>query len=252
MTDDSLLIKRRFVELAKKSYNSGYFAFTNFLGLAEQSSFSEILSEIKGIKYTAFGGAEGAERVIIRFGSVEELGYEEPFPIVMLKIAPKSEKFADKLSHRDFLGSLMNLGVEREMFGDIVIINNVGYLFAKEEIADYVIDSLSKVKHTDVLVTKATELPEGELYRTEKKTVQINSERVDAVVAKVFSLSRDDSQALFKKKLVFINGKCIESASHTPKSGDVISVRGYGRMVYDGCESLSKKGKLNVSVKLYV
>ncbi len=252
MSDEDILIKRRFVELAKKSYNGGYYNFTNFLGLAEQSLFSEILHEIKGITYTVFGGANGAERVIVRFGSPEDLGYEEAFPITCLKIAPKAEKFADKLTHRDFLGSLMNLGIEREMLGDIVIINNIGYLFAKEEIAEYISDSLTRIKHTDVTVKIAESLPEGELYRTETKKIQLSSERLDATVAKVFSLSREDSQLLFKKRLVFVNGKCIENTSHTPKSGDKISVRGHGRMIYRGFETLSKKGKLNVIIEVYI
>ena len=101
MTEDFSLLKKRFIELGRRS-EQGYFTFTDFLGLAEQSCFNEIKGELKGISYTAFGGAEGAERVMIRFGSPEELGYEEDFPIVTLKIAPKSEKFADKLTHRDF------------------------------------------------------------------------------------------------------------------------------------------------------
>ena len=95
--DDKELLRKRFIELAKKSYDGGYFTFTNFLGLAEQSLFSEISKDIRGIPYTVFGGAEGAERVIVRFGSPDDLGYEEDFPIKALKISPKSEKFADRL-----------------------------------------------------------------------------------------------------------------------------------------------------------
>ncbi len=252
MNEDYALLKKRFVELAKKSYNSDIFTFTDFLGLAEQSALSEVLSDIRGIKYTAFGGASGAERVMIRFGDAESLGYELPFPISTLKIEPKSQKFADKLTHRDFLGSLMNLGIEREMLGDIVIIENVGYLFANEEIAPYIRDSLTRVKHTDVKISEVDELPDGELYRTEPKRIQASSERLDGVIAKVLSLSREDAQSLFAKHLVFVNGRCIESTSHIPRLGDVISVRGHGRMIYRGYESLSKKGKLNIIVDIYV
>ena len=72
------------------------------------------------------------------------------------------------------------------------------------------------------------------------------------MIAKVFSLSRDDAQALFKRGLVFVSGRCVESVSHTPREGDVISVRGYGRMIYRGPSSTSRKGKLNVDVELYV
>lgn len=252
MSEDSGLIKKRLTELAKKSYMGGYYTFTPFLGLLEQSLFHEILPEIKGIKYTAFGGTEGAERVMIRFGSSEDLGYEEEFPIAVLKIAPKSEKFADRLTHRDFLGSIMNLGIERETLGDIIIINNVGYLFVKDDLAEFISDSLTKIKHTDVNVTLASELPEGELYRTETRKIQLSSERLDAVLAKVFSLSRDDAQSLFKRSLVFVNGRCTESVSYTPKAGDVISARGYGRLIYRGYDSTSKKGKLNVLVEVYI
>ena len=76
--------------------------------------------------------------------------------------------------------------------------------------------------------------------------------RLDAVVAKVFSLSRDDAQSLFKKRLVYANGKEIDSSSYTPKENEKISVRGHGRFIYIGTQSLSKKGKLNVAIDLYI
>ena len=252
MTEDTELLKKRFIELANKSYNAGIFVFTDFLGLAEQSAFSEIKKEIRGIPYTAFGGAEGAERVMIRFGSVDDLGYEVPFPISVIKAEPISQKYADRLTHRDFLGAILNLGIERDTLGDIAIIDNVGYIFASEDIADYIVSNLTKVKHTDVKLKITDELPEGELYRTETRRVQANGERVDAIIAKVFGLSREDSSALFRKRLVFIDGKCTENTSYIPKEGEVISVRGHGRMIYRGYESLSRKGKINIIVELYV
>lgn len=252
MTDETELLKKRFIELAKKSYNSGIFVFTDFLGLGEQSAFADVGGEIRGIHYTAFGGADGAERIIIRFGSEDELGYELPFPIKTLRVEPENQKFSDKLTHRDFLGAILNLGIERRCIGDIVIIDNVGYVFVKEEIADFIIDSLFRIRHTEVRVSVVDALPEGELYRTEARTVQISSERLDAVVARVFSLSREDAQRLFTKGLVFVNGRCIESTSHTPKPGDKLSVRGHGRMIYRGISGLSRKGKLNVAIELYI
>ena len=252
MTEDTELLKKRFIELANKSYNAGIFVFTDFLGLAEQSAFSEIKKEIRGIPYTAFGGAVGAERVMIRFGSEEDLGYEVPFPISVIKAEPVSQKYADKLTHRDFLGAILNLGIERHTLGDIAIIDNVGYIFASEDIAEYITSSLTKVKHTDMRLKIVDELPEGELYRTEIRRVQANGERVDAIIAKVFGLSREDSSTLFKKRLVFIDGKCTENTSYIPKEGEVISVRGHGRMIYRGYDSLTRKGKMNIVVEVYI
>ena len=249
---DSELLKKRFFELARKSFNAGIFTFTDFLGLAEQSAFAEIKKELRGINYEAFGGAEGAERVMVRFGSEDELGYSLPFPISVIKAEPVSQKYADRLTHRDFLGAILNLGIERDVLGDIVIIDNVGYIFAKEDIAGYIADSLTKVKRTDMRVRVTDALPEGELYRTEERTVQASGERLDAIIAKVFSLSREDAQTLFKKRLVFADGRQIDSTSYTPKENEKISVRGHGRFIYVGCQSFSKKGKMNILVKVYV
>ena len=103
----------------------------------------------------------------------------------------------------------MNLGIEREMLEDIVIINNVGYLFAKDEICEYICTSLTKIKHTDVNVSVTESLPSGELYKTERRKIQASGERVDAVIAKVFSLSRDAAQSLFSKRHVYIDGRLL-------------------------------------------
>lgn len=252
MSDETELLKKRFAELSNKSYNAGIFTFTDFLGLAEQAVFETVKRQLAGVKYTAFGGADGAERLMLRFGDAGDLGYEVPFPITALKISPKDKKFAEKLTHRDFLGALLNLGIERSCLGDIVIIDNEGYLFCKENISKYIASELFRVRRTEVTVSAIDALPEGELYKTEEITVQISSERLDAVIARVFSLSREDAQSLFAKRLVFASGREIESASYSPKENEKISVRGYGRFIYRGAKSLSKKGKINVLIEKYV
>lgn len=252
MSDELELLKRRFVELARRAYNSGIFTFTDFLGLAEQAAFAEVSREIFGIEYVKFGGAEGAERVMIRFGSESDLGYSMPFPISLIKVEPLSQKYAEKLSHRDFLGAIMNLGIERDTMGDIVIIDNVGYIFVKEDMATYIADSLTKVRRTDVKSEVTETLPDGQLYRTERRNVQANGERLDALVAKVFSLSREEAQSLFKKRLVFADGRQIDSTSYIPKPNEKISVRGHGRFIYVGPQSLTRKGKINIAVDVYI
>lgn len=252
MTGEYEILKKRFVELASKAYNGNYYTFTDILGLAEQSAFTEILPQIKGIKYTAFGGCDGAERVMIRFGNPDEIGYDVDFPIACIKAEPLSQKFADKLSHRDFLGAILNLGIERDTLGDIVITDNVGYIFCKEDIAGFITDGLTRVKRTDIKCELCNKIPTERLYKTEQKQIQISSERVDSVVAKAFNLSRDDAQSLFKKGLIFVNGKECVSVSHTPRANDKISVRGHGRLIYKGYKTLSKKGKLNAIVEIYV
>ena len=252
MREDYPLEKKRFLELARKSYNSGIYTFTDFLGLGEQSAFHEIERDIIGIPYTAFGGTDGCERVMIRFGSEELCGYEMPFPISIILCQPLSDKFAEKLSHRDFLGAILNLGIDRSILGDIAIVDNRAYLFVKEGMAEFVADSLSKVRKTSVKCSIVDSALEGGLYNTKEVRVQAVGERIDALVAKVFSISRDDSATLFSRGLVFISGKCCESVSHKLKTGDIVSVRGYGRFIYRGIEGHTKKGKLNILIEQYV
>lgn len=252
MNDDIELLKKRFKELYDKADHGGYYTFTDFLGLAEQSALSEVLPRLYRASINTFGGAIGAERVMVRFGNPDEIGYEVPYPIACVAVEPLSQKFADKLTHRDFLGALLNLGIERSTLGDIIIRDNVGYVFAEEKIAEFITGELLRVKRTDVKARVIDSLPEGELYKTETRRIQIQSERLDAVVAKVFSLSRDDAQTLIKRSLVFVNGKETVSSSYTPKDGNKISVRGHGRFIYKSFDSTSRKGKLNAIVEIYV
>ena len=249
--DEQLLLRKRFVELAKKSYNNGIYLYTDFLGLMEQSLFEEIKNEISGIPYTLFGGAEGAERVMIGFGSQELCGYSSEFPISLIKAEPISPKFADKLTHRDFLGAIMNLGISRETVGDIIIKDNIGYIFVSLKVCDFVMGELTRVKKTDLKLSLITSIPSGELFSTQQKRIQVSGERLDAVIAKAYNLSREKAQDLFVKKLIFADGKQITSPSYRPKVKEIISVRGYGRFSYEGDETKRKKGKQNILINIY-
>ena len=246
----SLDDKKRFIELAARADARCRYCFTEFLDLAGQNELQSVKRQL-AVPYSLFGGVEGCERRVARFGSEDICGYEEPFPIVCLKISPRSAKFAETLTHRDFLGSLMALGIERELLGDIVV-HDSAYLFCLERIAPFIIDSLSEVKHTYVNVTQVEAPPEGELFKTQSISVQIQSERLDALVAHIFKLSRGDAQELFGRDLIFVNGAACPNTSYAPKSGDIVSVRGYGRFKYIGVSSLSKKGKSNVTAELYI
>ena len=253
MTAEEELLKKRFTELYRKSERGAYYTFTDFLGLAELSVFNSVKREF-GTGYTLFGGHPETERVMVRFGSEGELGYSEPFPISIVRIYPAAKKFAEDLSHRDYLGTILALGIERSVIGDILICEGEAFVFVKSDMADYIVSSLDRVRHTTVKAEIITEdkLPEGKLFKTEGITVQLVGERLDAVIAKAYSLSRDDALLLFKRRLVFVGGALCENNSYTPKAGDVISVRGHGKMIYRGQIGVSRKGKLNVLIEKYV
>lgn len=241
---------RHLQDLSARADRTGTFQFTDFLNLDEQNVLCRSRAEL--IRYTLSGGAEGCERVIARFGDPEEFGYETSFPIVCVRIAPLQQKFADELGHRDVLGALMNLGVERECLGDIVLRDNVAYLFALERIAPYLCENLTKVKHTTVSCALTDSLPDGPLFRTEPITLNVSSLRVDCVVAAVCKLSRGNAEKLFASQKVFIDGRLCPGGAVVLKEGDTVSVRGFGRFIFRSVTGNSKKGRSFICIEKYI
>ena len=246
------IFKNRVTEWAKRSWDQGVYCFSHFLDLAQRSDFLSLLPALPPVPWTLFGGAEGCERQMLRFGNEDTCGYDAPFPIACLVIAPLSARFAEPLTHRDYLGALMALGLERELLGDIVVRPEKAYLFCEERIAPYITEHFIQARHTSLSCRLSDGLPEGPLFETRRVSVQLSSQRVDALIAHVFHLSRGEAQALFPAGRVFLSGRLCESPGREPKPGDIISVRGLGRMKYTGVESLSKKGRENTAVEVFI
>lgn len=251
MEKEDLLLQKRFAELANRSYGQNMFTFTEFLSLPELDLFYQNEPQLKFAGVTVFGGADGTDRKLIRFGNPEELGYEEKFPIVCIAIEPLLEKFGENLNHRDYLGALMNLGIERENLGDIFIKGKTGYVFCLERIADYILENLTQVRHTHVKLHVLESQEEFVKKEIEEMAVLAASERIDGVVAKVYNLSRSQSIDHFRAKKIYVNSRLCENNSYQLKPGDVVSVRGFGKFVYNGVGYQTKKGKFSVNVGIY-
>lgn len=248
MNKEDELLRNRIKDLADRSYNNNMFTFTDFLSLSEASVFYMMENEVKFASPTVFGGAQDNERVMVRFGSEDAFGYVEDFPISILCIKPLMAKFSDNLTHRDILGSLMNLGIERSVLGDIYIEDNVSYVFCLDSISEYICDNLTKIKHTSVMCSIASSVPSLQKSESKELIIQVQSARIDAVIAKVYNLSRSKCIPLFAEKKIFVNGRTCENNSYILKDSDKVTVRGFGRFVFDGTISLSKKGKLNIRI----
>ena len=249
--DNEKLLINRFTELASRSYGKGIYAFSDFLTLSEQNVLLRLRFPAGCSPFSLEGGYELAERRIAVFGSEEICGrgYEPPFSVVAVR--PKSEKFSDTLTHRDFLGALMSLGVKRETMGDIAVTENTGYVICLKPVAGFILKELLRIKHTSVECEPLEELPRLAFLTPEEKSVNVPSARTDAVISAVFKLSRSESLELFKKERVFINGRLTTDPGREPSEGEIVSVRGYGRFKYNGVERSTKKDRLFVSVSVY-
>jgi len=249
--DSNDLMKNRFRELANRCYRENRYTFTDFLGLGELADWFEVEQELRHVPYTMEGGSEGAERVLLRFGSEEMLGYEEAFPIAVLEVAPLQAKFADDLSHRDVLGALMSLGIERSVLGDIFVSKTKTYIVCLSTMVEYICRELTQIRHTSVSVKEIAELPKVAVGEPEEVNVSVSSERIDGVISKVFDLSRSDTVELFRRKLVFRNGRLEENNSRMLAVGDKVTIRGFGRFTVGEFGGVSRKGKQYISIYLY-
>lgn len=245
-------LKRRILDLANRCYHQNQYTFSGFLNAGEQALLFEMEKELSFVPWTLFGGGEDCERRMLRFGSEEQLGYDEPFPISCLVVKPLIKKFADELNHRDFLGALMNLGIERDVLGDIIVKDNVGYVFCGDRMAEYLRDHLDKVKHTSISCDIMKECPAAAAPEFAEEELVISSNRCDAVIAKVYRLSRSQSIELFRGKKVFVNGRQYENNSGILKDKDIVSVRGFGKFIFSGFLAETKKGRIRILIKKYV
>lgn len=247
LTEDINIIKKRFNELSMRSDNRGIYFYSDFLNLYEQTV---LLDEIKR-NVTLYGGFSDAERKIACFGNENELGYEPNPPVKIICIKPLSKKFSDDLTHRDFLGSLIGLGIKRETLGDIIITENIGYVFCLESISQFIIDNLFKVKHTSVSCEICRTIPENALPQPKEVVIIVSSLRIDVGISGVYNISRSKSSALIDGEKVFINGRLVTSSSKNIESGDTVSVRGYGRFRYVEALGDTRKGRMRVLCEIY-
>lgn len=251
-TDKELqLLEKRFAELANRSWQQNIFTFTGFLSLAEQDALLRAARQAR-VKVSLEGGAPYAERQMGRLGDPEEMGYEEPFPVACLKIEPLAEKFAENFSHRDFMGAILNLGIERSTVGDIWVDGKKAFVFCTDAIAPFLQENLEQVRHTKVRCIRleaAEGLPERKFAYHEENVASL---RGDGIVGAVWKLSRSQSQTLFSQKKVFVNELLTENGSRQLKDGDTVSVRGFGKFIFRGEKHTTRKGKLVVGVDVFV
>lgn len=174
------------------------------------------------------------------------------YPFQVLEISPLNKRFSEELSHRDYLGAVMNLGIERCKLGDIMVEGNRGILFVKEELSDYIRENLTRIRHTSVMVSLSPDFPEDYEPKYEEIKGTVASIRLDTVLSLAFPLSRSKLTAYIEGDKVFVNGKLITSNGYRLKEGDMISVRKMGRILYGGILSETKKGRYLTVVRKYI
>lgn len=256
MTKEESILLKHFEDLSKTAYYKGFPTYSGFLTLHEQSLLNDFAgngtSGKLSSKYTFVGGYDYAERKMACF--YDDI-MPEFHPYSVLLVEAQNSKFADNLTHRDYLGALMNLGIERDVLGDMIKLSEQStYIICKESIADFIVDNYRTVRHTSVVCRR---IPEDELTKLtiipsfEEITGSVSSFRLDCILALAFRKSRTQISDLIKSGNVFVNSRLVESASYQLKQGETVSARGFGKFIFVDEGGISKKGKLYVTLKKF-
>ena len=243
------LCKKRLIDLSKQANRKGIVVFSDFLNLNELNIYHQN-EKFYECRTETFGGIEFAERQIVAF-IPDALYYEWQYPISALEIKPSYPKFAEKLGHRDILGTLMNMGIDRSKVGDIILSEDRYFMICEDTMAQYFIDHLDKIRHT---VVRLEEISAEELVSEqhfEEKEGIITSNRLDSLIACVYKFSRSQALEYLKNEKVFVNGQCIQNPSYHCKENEIVSVRGSGRFVFEKEYGETNKGRLKIRYKLY-
>lgn len=195
--------------------------------------------------FSFFGGYKNAKRRFLCFSQdiVDEAEY--PFSAVYFTF-----RKTDKLTHRDFLGALMNLGIERNCVGDIVVNEGKAVCFVKNEIKDYIQSQISKIGRVGVKISdKSLDID----YSDNIKELQliVSSLRLDVIAAALTKLSRGKTADFILSGKVYVNYSENKNVSHTLCEGDILSVRGYGKFVIKNQIGTTKKGRIKIIINHY-
>lgn len=196
-----------------------------------------------------WGGFEGAQRVV--FGAFPERQQpdRDSFPVLPLYAVFRKE---DGLTHRDFLGALMGLGVNRDTIGDILLEEGRCVLFVRKEISDFITSQLDKVGRAGVRFEEPSQqlqLPEGRGFEEIHATVA--SERLDCIIAALTNSSREKSASLIVGGAVTLQYETVLSVSAKVSEGEKLSIKGYGKYIVDQMGLPTKKGRLRLIARKY-
>lgn len=245
--DDGLLLSR--VEDVAEAAGRHAVRFLSFLDGREQAVVTQHFSARRlDAQIFFWGGFADAER---RMLGVFPEGVEPDgamFPITAVQITWKGIE----LTHRDFLGALLSLGLKREKVGDLVIQQKRCVAFLEDAVASFVLSNLSRVGRTSVSCAVYT----GEDVRREAHFEEINdtvaSERLDCVVAALINLSRAQAEKCIAGGLVALDFLPVTDRACKVPSGATVSVRGHGRFLVDAVGPPTRKGRLRLTARKYL
>lgn len=221
--------------------------FTDFLDPYEIELAKSVLNSFIDLEYIIKGGFENSERKIIIIYPEYIFKEDIEIPISSLKIIGNLMD----INHKDYLGSILSLGLKRNKIGDILVYEDFALVLVKKEICDYIIYNLQKVKNNNVEVSlhilNSIKPPK---YQYKYLNKFLKSLRLDVIISSTFKISRKESINIIKAGNIKVNWENVKKPSKKIKEKDLISVKGFGRFTLDEVKGRSKSNRIVCIIRI--
>jgi RNA-binding protein YlmH len=247
LTKEQEILINHLRDLSERAAKTGYTASV-FLAQTEVSSIANAV-KTSGVRQELDGGHEGAERIRIIFVNADWGEHNHADLFGVLRISWRKQ---DELGHRDILGTLMSLGIERKVIGDIIVADSEAFVICLPEMADYIKDNVTKIRRFRVVVERVS--LDDISTKTEDLTIKsttVASKRLDVVVGAGFNMSRTKVAELIAAGLVSVNHVSYLHPEKQVESGAIISVKGFGRVKVVSFGNTTRKGRIVIEFGIY-
>lgn len=264
MTREDKLLIDKIEDKARLCSENSMITNSDFLDMHERSIVSELRLQYPDVKMLFYGVFEDAERTVAVFlpeyieaenqAELETYFCENPDDNPLAVIRLEKDKFSPALSHRDYLGALMGLGIRRETTGDISVDENGCKMVVLSKIAPFIAENLGKAGRGTLKaeIIPALQAKEGTKSTGVSDSFTVSSMRLDSVVKNAFRVSRGDAVSAIESGVVFVNDVECEKPDKKVSSGDKIVFRRKGRIIVEDCSSVSKKGRVIVEITRFI
>ncbi len=264
MNSEDKILFAKIEDKARSCTDYSMITSSDFLDMHQRSAVSSLHLQFPDVKQLFYGGFEGAERSIAVFlpeyieatgeSSLREYFIKNPDDDPIRIIEVTKDKFSARLSHRDYLGALMALGIRREMTGDIIVSERGCRIAALAKTAQFIVDNLDKAGRGS-LKAKIIPLEDAVInsaVQGKPDSFTVSSLRLDSIVKNGFGISRSAACEAINAGIVFVNDVECTKADKRISENDKITMRHKGRMIVTDCSSLSKKGRVIVNILRFV
>lgn len=260
MNEDNILISYAHDKMVR-CIDDYIITYTYFLDIRQQALLLSEFSRYNDVKILLYGGFDTAERAVMLFipqyleiedfDSLDRYFSENPEENPLTVIRLKKDSFST-VSHRDYLGALMGLGIKRETTGDILTNDGGADLVVLKSVTPYIMSELKSVGRATV-TTKEINFAEVMVSSNNirEETVNVSSMRLDNIISACFRLSRSESSSAILAGSVLVNSLQILKCDKKVSIGDKIVFRSKGKIILKEISGVSKKGRNFIKIDVY-